>query len=732
MIDRRFRTVLLACAAFAAVCLPKHSQAQQRTTNSTASAATSQETTLQKIVVKGKRLVQEGSVSDSPATTVTTRATLEKKQVDELKDFGNTVDPSVTYNEASKSVNIRGLEQDRVLTLTDGIPIPYFFDDVYRFGGGADTYDFNSLASVDVLHSADSSRAGSGALGGALVLNTLEPEDLITDGNSYGGQIKFGYAGSDRSLTAAGAVAAEIRDTSILFQSSYKRGHETKTGGDVAGTGVARTIADPLRYYQRNYLFKLRQGLEGGHTIGVTAEHYSHDSNKDFRSYSGYRTATGYSSYNSIVEMTRDRVSLDYEYEAESSDSLVDSAFATLYWQRSARDEGTLGVRKTAPLGEYDRVMQSGERDLGFKGYANSAFETGALNHELTFGTDFQFSQTDYYLFGIDNCATSPSAGCAFYHTNQNYAPDVNSYKFGLYADDKISLGDSQFSLTPGVRFDWYKQDPQETAGFAKDLPDGQSGTHLSPKVRASWTPSPDSELYAQFVTAFKAPSTYQLYVDYDNHPYYRSIGNPELKPESSWGFEVGANFGDEDQGARISAYSTRYRNFIDSTGLDRTIDPSYLLGVQTYENKENVRISGVQLEGHQKFANGMQLHGALYYARGMDLDDDSLLASVAPLKAIVGVGYEKETWGTDLTMVASAAVSEKSQASSKPPGYGVINLTAWWQPEQLSGMTVQGGVYNIFDKTYFDALEVKNVTTLTDLYSEAGRYFKVAVSQRF
>lgn len=211
MIDRRFRTVLLACAAFAAVCLPKHSQAQQRTTNSTASAATSQETTLQKIVVKGKRLVQEGSVSDSPATTVTTRATLEKKQVDELKDFGNTVDPSVTYNEASKSVNIRGLEQDRVLTLTDGIPIPYFFDDVYRFGGGADTYDFNSLASVDVLHSADSSRAGSGALGGALVLNTLEPEDLITDGNSYGGQIKFGYAGSDRSLTAAGAVAAEIR-----------------------------------------------------------------------------------------------------------------------------------------------------------------------------------------------------------------------------------------------------------------------------------------------------------------------------------------------------------------------------------------------------------------------------------------------------------------------------------------------------------------------------------------
>lgn len=731
MTFRRSRSVLLACTALFVVSTPHLTLAQQASnaaSTGTATSDTTDDTALQKIVVKGSRHVQEGSISDSPLATQTTAETLQKKQVDDLKDFGNTVDPSVTYNDASKSVNIRGLEADRVLTLTDGIPVPYFFDNVYSFGGGADTYDFTSLSSIDVLHSADSSRAGSGALGGALLLHTLEPDDLISDGKSYGGLVKLGFDGSDHSFTTSGAVAAKIRDTSVLFQSSYKLGHETESNGDVGGTRGTRTIADPVDYYQRNFLFKVRQDLEGGHTVGLTAEHYGYNSSKDFKSYTSYGTT--YSDYDYKQDKSRDRVSLDYKYEADSDDSLIDSAFATLYWQHSQRDEGTLAYRLSAPIGQYDRIMESDERDLGYTAYANSSFRTGALNHELTFGSDFQFAQSSYYLAGVDNCATSYSYGCAYYHTNQNYAPDVNSYKFGAYVEDKIGFGDSAFSLTPGVRFDWYRQDPQETASFEGDMPDGQSGSHFSPKLRAAWDVTPDVELYAQFVTAYKAPNAYQLYVDYDNAPLYRSIGNPDLKPESSWGFEGGANLGDDDFGGRISAFSTRYKNFIDTSDFIATTGYSY--GTQEYINRANVRISGVQLEGHKKFANGINLHGSLFYARGTDLDTDELLASVPPLKAIVGIGYEKDTWGTDLSLIAAGAVSDKSEASSKPPGYGIFNLTGWWQPEQLKGMTLQAGVYNLFDKTYYDALEVKNVSSLTELYSESGRYFKVAISQRF
>ncbi|TPP11696.1 TonB-dependent hemoglobin/transferrin/lactoferrin family receptor [Rhizobium glycinendophyticum] len=728
MRSRSARPLLLACTALVAVSAIHPAHAQDSATPST-TTSDADETQLQTIVVKGKR-VPAGSVADTPVSTTTDSKTLQKKQVDDVDDLGNTVEPSVTYVRQSKSVNIRGLEADRVLTTIDGIPVPYFFDTVYNYGGGADTYDFNSLSSVDVLHSADSSRAGSGALGGALLLNTLEPDDLLADGATFGGIGKLGYDGSDKSFTASGAIAKKIENTSVMFQSSYKKGQETETKGDVGGTRSTRTEADPLDYNQRNFLFKIRQDLEGGHRIGLTAEHYGYNSRKDYMSSSTYGTTYRAGDYDLVQEKDRDRVSLDYEFESVGDDSLIDSAAATVYWQRSARTEGQDSYRLTAPIGEYDRLMESEQRDIGFSGYANSDFATGSLNHQLTFGADFRFTQSSYYLSGVDSCSVTWVPGCAYYHTNQSYSPDVNSYRFGAYAEDKITLGNSAVSVTPGLRFDWYKEDPQSTDTFEGDMPEGQSGTRFSPKLRAAWQVKPDIELYAQFVTAFKAPNAYQLYVDYDNAPLYRSIGNPDLKPETSWGFDVGANLGEDDFGGRVSAFSTRYNNFIDTSDIIAT--SGYALGTYQFINRDNVRISGVELEAHKTFANGFNLHGSLAYARGTDLDSDELLASVPPLKAIVGFGYEQEAWGTDVSLVAASAVPDDSAALTKPDGYGVVNLTGWWEPEQFKGLRVQAGVYNLFDKKYFDALEVKNVSNASDIYSEAGRYFKVAISQKF
>lgn len=729
MLVRRSRSVLLACTAIMALGMHTASFAQQASSTA-ASGDKGDDTALQKIVVKKKQggAVQKGSVADSPLAAHTTRATLDKKQVDDVKDLGNTVDPSISYDSNSKSINIRGLEDDRVLTTTDGIPLPFFQDSVYSYGGGANSYDFQSLSSVDVLHSADSSRAGSGALGGALMLHTLEPEDLIQPGKTYGGQVKEIFDGSDHSWTTSGAIAAKVNNTSVLFQSSYKYGHEVEGTGDVGGTGSKRTVADPMNDNERNLLFKIRQELEGGHTIGLTAEHYSYNSNKNYLSYSGYGTSYDY--YHYIQDTSRDRVSFDYKYEATSADSWIDSAFATLYWQKSERDEGIDGNRLTAPKGVYDRIMQSSERDLGYTAWANSSFDTGPLNHKLTFGSDFQAAKSSFYLWGDDTCSITYTPGCAYYHTNQDYAPDVTAYKLGAYVEDKISVNNGPFSLTPGLRFDWYKQDPKDTPTYPGDNPEGKSGSHFSPKLRAAYQITPDVEVYAQFATAYKSPSTYQLYVDYDNAPLYRYIGNPNLDPETSWGFEGGANLGDDDFGGHISAYSTRYKNFIDTKTLPGSADYAY--GTFQFTNLDDVRINGISLDAHKKFANGINLHGAMFYARGTNLDDGTLLASVPPLKAIVGIGYEKETWGTDLTMVAQSAVSDKSTATSKPAGYGVLNLTAWWKPEKLKGMTIDAGVYNLTNKAYFDPLAVKNVTSLTDIYSEAGRYFKIGISQKF
>jgi hemoglobin/transferrin/lactoferrin receptor protein len=52
--------------------------------------------------------------------------------------------------------------------------------------------------------------------------------------------------------------------------------------------------------------------------------------------------------------------------------------------------------------------------------------------------------------------------------------------------------------------------------------------------------------------------------------------------------------------------------------------------------------------------------------------------------------------------------------------------------------MRIQAGVYNLFDKTYYDALAVRSINPLSassqpmEFYSQPGRTFKVSLTHKF
>src|SRR5262249_50675006 len=146
-----------------------------------------------------------------------------------------------------------GLGGPRVATIIDGVPIPFLSNsaragnpitDTTNADGGMNTFDFQSLSTFDVVRGANSSRAGSGALAGAFVLRTLEPEDLIEPGRDWGAITKFDYDGSDRSAGVSAAGAKRVNNTSVLFQGSYRKGHELQNNGTVDTIGPTRTEAN--------------------------------------------------------------------------------------------------------------------------------------------------------------------------------------------------------------------------------------------------------------------------------------------------------------------------------------------------------------------------------------------------------------------------------------------------------------------------------------------------------
>ncbi|MDQ0321264.1 hemoglobin/transferrin/lactoferrin receptor protein [Pararhizobium capsulatum DSM 1112] len=732
---------LLACAAFLTLVSAPHLAYTQDASDP--SEKTDRVTVLKKITVKAPKK----GVANTPLAAETTAEQIDDEQISSFTDLGRSLEPGVNFNRTNGSVNIRGLEGPRVQTTIDGIPIPYLDDGARDADGGIDSFDFNELSSVDIVRGADSSRAGDGALGGAVVLNTLQPEDLIGDDKSWGGIFKFAYDSEDRSWSTTAAVATRFDNTAVLFQGGYKKGHETETNGDNDAYGAGRTEANPADFDQNNFLVKVKQYTETGHTFTLTGERFDRNKDVDLRTEQSVGGNYRPGDWDGLDDVQRDRISLNYEFEAVDDDALFDNANAVIYWQDLTRDSGKDGYRYTSVIGDYSRLSEVENRSFGGAGYIEKEIESGAFSHTLRAGGDFTIGKTTQYSSGKDSCAPVPSGPfdpCNFLHTNQADMPDVDSRKLGLYLEDEIAFGSSGFSLTPGLRYDWYDQSPEETAAYTENpnydgMPPGQSDDAFSPKLLAKYQAAEDVELFAQWAMAFRSPTANELYLDYGAPGTYLRLGNENLKPETSNAFEVGAKLGDEDFGGRVTTFYNRYRNFIDTVAVPG-FDPSYPMGITQTVNLDRVRIYGVELSGYKRFDNGFHINGSLTYADGKNLDattENDKLGSVAPLKGVLGAGYATEIWGTDVTLIASKAVPSKSDASFKPAGYGIVDLTGWWKPEQAEGLTLRAGIYNVFDKTYYDAINVRDVNLATSVpgkeyYSEPGRTFKISLTQRF
>lgn len=747
------RSVLMACTAMAMLPFAVPAAAQD--------GAAGQSTQLGTIEVKGRKAAA-GTASDTPLATQTTAGELAKKEIDSISDLGNTLEPGVDYVEtrpgAAGGMFIRGLGGPRIALVVDDIPIPYL-ETLTRtdtqspttgISDSANAFDFASLAAIDVLRGADSSRIGSGGLAGGVLMRTLEPDDLIGEGRDWGLLSRLGYDSRDSGVSGSLAGAYRFGNTAVLLQGSYRKAEETRNKGTDDIIGSFRTLPNPADVDQSNILFKVRHDIEGGHRVGVTAERFSLESDIDLKTLqNGTTYRPGF--YWGFDDTKRERVSLDYDYVAPGTGGLFDSAKLVLYWQRLTKDAGSNATRfangaPAAASWAYDRENMTRESAFGLTGGAVSSFETGTLGHTVRIGGTLNAFRYDQLVTSIGGTSvTSPSA-------SQADVPNVDGTRLGLYVDDRISFAGSAFSLTPGLRFDWHRYEPklsdafQANTGFNRfGLAGGNDGARLSPKLLLEYQASERLGLFAQWSMAYRAPTVTELYSNFTNiMGGYSVLGNPDLKAETGHGFEIGASYESADLNGRVTLFHNRYRNFISpvevyTDAFPAGYFPEYL--INTWENLDRVAISGIEIKARKDFDNGLYVHGSLAYAYGKDTGNDAVLRTVAPFKSILGIGYARETWGAELTGVLVGKMRDDNDPTTfDAPSYAIANLEAWWEPEQVEGLRLQAGVYNIFDKTYYNALKVRNIDPGTafstnqplSFYSEPGRTFKVSLTHKF
>ncbi|MFW5881029.1 MAG: TonB-dependent receptor domain-containing protein, partial [Roseicyclus sp.] len=332
--------------------------------------------------------------------------------------------------------------------------------------------------------------------------------------------------------------------------------------------------------------------------------------------------------------------------------------------------------------------------------------------------------------------------------------PDAAATTFGAFAEGTIGLTES-FDLILGARFDSYERDPDDPTLEAVE------DTFLSPRIGFSFRPNQDWQIFGNVARAYRAPNLSELYNDgvhFTTGPGFPAppgsgtppgtffsgrnvfVPNPDLDPESSTQYELGARYEATDvlsQGDRISlsfnGYYADVADFIDSFVLfvdPATLRPNPAPGPFPFladgtTNTRNVDAELWGFEAELDYDAELWFAGAgIGIARG-EGEDGTPLGSIPQDRLTLLGGYRPTAdWeiGARATLTAD---KDDTPSGIAAPGYGLLDLFATYAPETgpLSGSTIRFGIDNLLDEDY---------TIYPNGLPQPGRSFEISATFTF
>ena len=114
-----------------------------------------------------------------------------------------------------------------------------------------------------------------------------------------------------------------------------------------------------------------------------------------------------------------------------------------------------------------------------------------------------------------------------------------------------------------------------------------------------------------------------------------------------------------------------------------------------------DAKLYGADVNWYYNISDNFQLSAIASYVKGERRDIDDNLYRIAPLNGQVSFSYHDENIITNLTLVAVAAQDDVSATNTEQAtsGYGLVNIDVEYFV--TSGVTLRGGVDNLFDREY-------------------------------
>ena len=583
-----------------------------------------------------------------------------------------------------QTLSLRGFGRESVTLLVDGAR--QNFDSAHD---GVLFLDPALLGRVESVRGSASALYGSGASGGVIAFETLEADDVLAEDQTFGLRASAGYRSVNEETRGSAAVFGDAGAFEAIAAVSVRQ------SGDVAlGSGSDLPADDEV--------FSSLLGGEFDFNDAVELELGWLSFRNDAVEPNNGQGVSGVSSLNPLVdkEIASDsyRATLTIE---PSSNPLIDFS-TTLYHNVGEVDETDRAINRFI------------ERDLettGVRAENRAEFNRGGQDVALLLGAEWYEDEQ----VGFDSDTASNQRGGV---------PTGKTSFTGAWAQlemvfDLGSAGD--LIVLPGVRFDRFEN--------VSDVAAANEDEAVSPRVAATWAPNEQVRLFASWSEAFRAPSLTELYISDTHfsldHPVLGAaapitnqfIPNPDLRPEETETFEIGAGFvqqgvfGESDRfeikGAWFQTDATDFINLeVNFTPpAPSCFAPPFFpcsAGTSFSENLESVELDGFEIAA--AYVNGpFQLSGALYEVDGENTVTGEPIGALQPILGHIIARYTLEAQRLTLggRLGFAGEFDKTANAAEERDSYAVLDLYAGWRPFTDQDVRIDVGVENVFEEDY-------------------------------
>ena len=640
---------------------------------------------------------------------------------------------------------IRGIGGNRVLIQVDGIRSPQGFSFGAQDVGRGGSTDVSLVKQVEILRGPASALYGSDGLAGAVSFVTSDPVDIIA-GADVGGFVTSLYSSADNEFAQTAALAGQTGNLSAMVAYTRRDFSELENQGTVEGTGPLRTAPNPQDGTSNAVLGKLVWD-NGPHRIRLTGEYLDTAVASNVLTGLGPVRLLGPAPVWNVDALTardttsRVRGSVDWTFEGQKGEA-IEYAFLAAYWQQGEDEQFAFEERTplgTTPAPDRERRNTFDNRVYGAVGELRSAFDLGGLTNRIAIGGDVSWTRQEGVRDG-----TVPPRGEVF----PTRAFPVTDFTLGgVFLANEISIADGAVTLFPALRFDFYDLNPTDDPLLPTFTATGQSGNRLSPKLGVTVKLAPDVILFGNYAQGFLAPTPSQVNNFFENFAQgYTSVANPDLRPETSESWELGARYVGDIFSLQVVGFKGDYNNFISQQIVDGSFTPQDPAVFQ-FVNFDQVRIEGLEAKAEMRLGSGINARFALAYADGDTIDPAGArvpLDTIDPFNLVAGLGYRAPSgrFGGELILTQNARKErgelERSATGAdlfvRPDASTILDLTAFIAV--TDALKLRAGLFNLTDEKYALWSDVRglgvNSAGIADAFTRPGRNVSLSASYRF